>query len=266
MLKGGPHDLFLTRADTGRDQDCTTAGLVEKVAHRVADLLGSELAGTLHLQQQRCLQEEDISQGREGVTSSLHILLYLEVFRVMALDGGTAGIVVDVVHHALQVVITLEDAVMEAPLPQGWCRIARTCGTIHAVTPHLEARNHMAQVTRNSFTHVEDEVKVVRHQLLSNNLDSGIMGGNFLQLAENSATQWRGMDDGFIIDAVARDACQQGTAVVNDQGNHVDTAALIVMASAPALHRGDRLTVPTGPAVVILRVIAHRDAKVQQAQ
>lgn len=265
MLKGSPHDLFLTRADTGRDQDCTTAGLVEKVAHRVADLLSSELAGTLHLQQQGCLQEEDISQGGEGVTSSLHVLLYLEVIRVMALDGGTAGIVVDVVHHALQVVITLEDAVMEALLPQGRRRIAGTNGTVHAVTPHLEARNHMTQVARDSFTHVKDEMKVIGHQLLSDDLDGRIVGSNLLQLAENSAPQWRGMDDGFIANAVARDSGQQRTTIVNDQGNHVDTAALIVVASAPALHRGNGLTVPARPAVVILWIVAHRDAKIQQA-
>lgn len=119
MFKSGPHDLSFARADTGRDEDGTTASLVKKVVNSIADLLGYEFAGTLHLQQHGRLQEENIPEGSESVAPCLDVALYCEVIRMVSLDGSAARIVVNVVHHALQVVLGLEDAVMITLLPQG---------------------------------------------------------------------------------------------------------------------------------------------------
>lgn len=110
----------------------------------------------------------------------------------------------------------------------------------------------------------KDKVEMVGHELLGDNLDSRIVDGYFFQLVEDCTAQWGGMDNGFMINAVARDAGKQRTAVIHDECNHVDTTVLIVVTSATALHRRDGRAVPIGLAVFILWIVAHHVAKLLQ--
>lgn len=69
-----------------------------------------------------------------------------------------ARIVVQIVHHALQVVTALEDAVVEPRFPQGAAAIGHRGCTIEAVAAHLEAGDDVAQVARDPLLDVEDGV------------------------------------------------------------------------------------------------------------
>ena len=101
LLKSGTHHSLLARRNGGRDQHRPFCCCFCKVSHALLYLSLRQSAGTLHLQQDRPLQEEPVAYGRERHVSNGQVPLYAEKVGVLPLHQQSARVVTQVVVPAL---------------------------------------------------------------------------------------------------------------------------------------------------------------------
>ena len=78
------HYRLLARADARRHQYGAILGLRKEELAPFLDFLGGKLACTLYLQDEWCLQQEQVSHSGKGQSSHLYFPLHLKVVAMVA--------------------------------------------------------------------------------------------------------------------------------------------------------------------------------------
>ena len=154
--------------------------------------------------------------------------------------------------------MAVEDAVVEAFFPQAARVEAQLPASIVAAT--FEATDDAAQVDRQAVVHEEDDVEMIGHHLMCDDLDDGVIVRDAQHCVVDGLAHGAEVHHGRL--GVTGDMAQQCAAVLDNKGEHVDAAALIVVADATAQHRGLGLAGPLLLGFVLVPV--HFMAKVKE--
>ena len=214
----------------------------------------------MHLHEHGRVEQEDVAQGGEGDVAEHDVVLDTEQVGVSALAGEAARVVAHILNQILQPHAAVEDAVVEAFFPQAARVEAQLSASIVAAT--FEATDDAAQVDRQAVVHEEDDVEMIGHHLMGDDLDDGVIVGDAQHGVVDGLAHGAEVHHGRLGLAVTGDMAQQCAAVLDNKGEHVDAAALIVVADATAQHRGLGLAGPLLLGFVLVPV--HFMAKVKE--
>lgn len=214
----------------------------------------------MHLHEHGRVEQEDVAQGGEGDGAEHDVLLDTEQVGVSSLAGETARVFAHIFNQVLQSHDAVEDAVVEAFFPQAARVEAQLPASIVAAT--FEATDDAAQVDRQAVVDVEDDVEMIGHHLMCDDLDDGVIVRDAQHGVVDGLAHGAEVHHGRLGLTVTGDMAQQCAAVLDNKGEHVDAAALIVVADATAQHRGLGLAGPLLLGFVLAPV--HFMAKVKE--
>ena len=253
MLKCRLHNSLFSRTDARRDEDRSILGMRQEPLHSGCDLRRRKFAGTLHLHQARSIKQEDIPQCSKGVVPHFYVPLDLEQIGMSPFYGQATRIIEDIGLHALQLPFLAKNDIVIAILPQSW-QVTLDNFFISTITSHFEAINHLAKMHRNPLLNKKNRMQVIWHQLERPDSNFGIVLGNIDKISDNSFAQCTRLHNGWFPLTITLEGSKQWAPFLDDQCNHVDTTALIVMPHAATLHRRFQLTSPLFLALISLTI------------
>ena len=184
------HHGFLTGADAGRYQHGAALCHHQKTGHRVLQFLVGHLAGAFHDHLVGAVEQEPVAHDGDVLVADHDVLLRFEELRVVTLGPQAARVVLQVLKHGVELPLALQDTVVIALFPEG-----RQCQfPSDTVAADLEAVKHMAQVARQSVSHLDDAVQVVGHQLQGEQSNLRIEPRHLAPARGDVLTQGRGIE------------------------------------------------------------------------
>ena len=165
----------------------------------------------------------------------MYISLDFEQIGMRPFHGQAARIIQNIRLHALQLPFSIKNHIVITIFPEAR-QVALDEFLIDMITSHLEAIDDLTEMYGNPFLNKNNKMEVVWHQLEGPDSNLGIELGDIDKRLHHGPAKWCGLHNGRLGLTIAHECSKQRPPFLDNQSDHIDATALIVMPHPAALH------------------------------